>query len=266
GTLLVEIRGKGNIPMINAPAVNWPDAVQAYDPSAKEDIQPEKAPLTGTKHFEYIFTAKDTGDITIPAVKFAFFDPVSQSYKTDSTRAINVRVVPGVKKAEVRKPLIALSPSTRNMWLWIAGGALLTLLVIGWVIFNSRRKHNRIAVPVKKAEALTPAPVPVKRDPLDKARRLLTDAPPAIFIKEVESVTWSEAGEKFNIPPVALNQPQVVMSLRQHGADESTIQSFRDLMHDCEYALYIPGQTFEDLEGILKKAEQFLEKLNEIGY
>lgn len=266
GTLVVAISGKGNIPMINAPAVNWPDAMEAFDPSAKEEIHPDTAPLAGNKQFEYIFTARDTGNIVIPAVRFSFFDPASQTYKTDSTRPINVRVAPGDKKQpQERKPFAALQPSTRNMWLWIAGGALVTLLVIGRVVVRSRARQAASRPPAANPPPATPAiaAFPVKRDPLARARRLLTDASPDMFIKEVEAVIWNEAGERLGIPPVALNQPQVITALRNHGASENTIQSFRDLMRDCETALYIPGQTAEDLQGILTKAEQFVGQLGE---
>ena len=72
-TLIVKIRGKGNIPMINAPSVNWPQGFEAYDPTAKESVHPENAPLSGVKTFEYVFTTKDTGAAIIPAIKFFFF-------------------------------------------------------------------------------------------------------------------------------------------------------------------------------------------------
>ena len=263
-TLLVKIKGKGNIPMINAPSVSWPADLEVYDPSAKEEVHPEVAPLSGTKTFEYVFTPKDTGKVVIPAINFAFFDPASQSYKTDSTGAINLRIVPGTKKIATKssadKPGAGASyPAVGNLVWWIAGGVLLTLLIIAIVVMSNRRNKPAIAKP----QAVTTPAIPVaKVDPLEKARRMHSVSNPGLFIKEVESVVWNEVAEKLHILPVELNQPQVIAALQNRGADEATVQLFKQLMHNLEYALYIPSQTPEDFEDILNKAENFLTLLN----
>lgn len=265
-SLTMAIKGNGNLPMINAPSVEWPTAVEAFDPTAKEDLHPEVAPLSGTKTFEYLFTPKDTGTVVIPPVAFSYFDPRTNSYITDSTRSFSLRVAPGDKKAKAgaaqKRPVIII-PSSQNIWWWVLGGTLVTLLVIGTVILRNR----------KQAAGRKPAPkpvvaevvVPVKPDPLEKARRMLSSANATLFVKEVESVVWNEVGETLGIPPVRLNQPQVVSALQKNAADASTIELFKQVMHDCEYALYIPGQSPEDLRSILDKAERFLSKLNTLS-
>jgi hypothetical protein len=268
-TLLVKIKGRGNIPMINAPSINWPKDFEVYDPTAREEVHPEAAPLSGEKTFEFVFTPKDTGRAEIPGIRFAFFDPVSQSYKTDSTRSIALRILPGTKKparkSESNREIPATYPAAGRIGWWIAGGALLTLLVIAFVVMNNRKNRPVTKAPAKPASAITPAIPVTKPDPLEKARRMLSASNPGIFIKEVESVIWNETGEKLNIPPVALNQPHVIASLQARNAGEDTIQLFKQLMHDFEYALYIPGQSTEDLQDILNKAERFLTRLNAIA-
>ncbi|HYE56532.1 MAG TPA: BatD family protein [Chitinophagaceae bacterium] len=264
--LTVEIRGKGNIPMINAPAVNWPGSVEPFDPTAKEDIHVETAPLNGVKTFEYAFTPKDTGNIIIPPVRFSYFDPATGSYKTDSTRAISLRILPGENKqreTKKDKAIAVLSPSAKNIWLWMGIGAVATLLVIALVVSAGRKKHGKFVATVQPQEP--PAPAAVVRDPLAKAKHMLNNASSKIFVKEVESVVWMEAGEKLKIQPIALNQASVIAELNKRGASESTIQSFRQLMYDCESALYIPGQTSEDLQGILDRAEGFLSELDKLA-
>ncbi|HYC28455.1 MAG TPA: BatD family protein, partial [Chitinophagaceae bacterium] len=263
-TLLVKIKGKGNIPMITAPSINWPNSFDVYDPTAKEEVHPEVAPLTGEKTFEFTFTPKDTGKVQIPGINFSFFDPASRSYKTDSTRAIALRILPGIKKPAKQKrsdsnDAHTIYPGT-NAW-WIIGGILATILI--WIgLMMAIKRHNRS---IGKT-TVKPQPVPVipviKPDPLDKARRMVSVSNSGHFIKEVESVTWNEVGEKLNIPHVSLNQPQVISALQSRGADEDTIQLFKQLMHDLEYALYIPGQSTDDLQDILNKAERFLTRLN----
>lgn len=267
-TLLVKIKGKGNIPMINAPAINWPKDLEVYDPTAKEEVQPEIAPLAGTKTFEYVFTPKDTGKVVIPAIRFAFFDPAAQSYKVDSSSNINLRIVPGTKRSAMKtgdkETKGASYPAIGNLAWWIGGGILLTLLVIAMVILGSRRKKASTIATAAAQPTAAAAVAPVKIDPLEKARRMASADNPQLFIKEVEAVVWNEVAEKLNILPVELNQPRVIASLQARGADEATIQLFKQLMHNLEYALYIPGQTAEDLQGILTKAENFLTLLKAV--
>lgn len=261
--LIVQIKGNGNLPMINAPAINWPSSIEAYDPDAKEDIHPEIAPLSGVKTFEYVFSVKDTGQVILPGVRFSYFDPVAKLYKTDSTKGISLRVLPGekVKHNENKSPALGVTPSTQNMWLWIGSGALLTLLVIAVVVNNNRKRNKR--APVKKA-ATAEVPVMVKRDKLEKAKQLAGGGGASAFVKEVEAAIWNEVGDKLGIPPINLNQREVVSALQQHGADADTVQLFREVMNDCETILYIPGQGTDDRYDVIEKAEKFLERLDHL--
>lgn len=264
--LIVQIKGNGNLPMINAPAINWPSSIEAYDPTAKEEIHPEVAPLSGFKTFEYVFSPRDTGEVMIPAVRFAYFDPVAKSYKTDSTKAFALKVIPGekVKRRENKSPAAGPIPSTQNMWLWIGAGALITLLIITLVVTNNRRRNKAAGITPVKRTAAVQVPVIVKRDKLEKAKQLAGVGGAGAFVKEVETAIWSEVGEKFGIPPIHLNQKEVVAALQQRGADEQTVQLFRDVMNDCETILYIPGQSTEDRYDVIEKAGIFLERLEEL--
>jgi hypothetical protein len=264
--LIVQIKGNGNLPMINAPAINWPSSVEAYDPTAKEEIHPEVAPLSGLKTFEYVFSPRDTGEVMIPAVRFAYFDPASKSYKTDSTKAFALKIIPGekVKRNESKSPAAGPIPSTQNMWLWIGAGALITLLIITLVVTNSRRRNKAAGITPVKRTAAVEVPVIVKRDKLEKAKQLAGVGGAGAFVKEVETAIWNEVGERLAIPPIHLNQREVVTALQQRGANEETVQLFREVMNDCETILYIPGQGTEDRYDVIEKAEMFLERLDHL--
>jgi hypothetical protein len=97
-TLHVVVKGKGNLPVINAPAVDWPAGIEAFDPTAKEDVNKTVVPMSGTKSFDYVFTAKTPGHYTIPAVNFSWFDPSSQTYKTAGSEPLDLQVAPMAKR------------------------------------------------------------------------------------------------------------------------------------------------------------------------
>ena len=87
GNLKVVIAGTGNIQLINAPKINWPDGIDGYDAKIADDIDKLSVPMKGSKTFTYPFTVSNAGIYTIPAVSFSFFDPVSSVYKTLHTDA-----------------------------------------------------------------------------------------------------------------------------------------------------------------------------------
>src|SRR6185295_750308 len=109
-TLHVVISGKGNLPVINAPLLTWPAGIDAFDPSTKEDINKTVAPMTGTKSFDYVFTPRDPGHYTIPAIHIPYFDPASQSYKTAGTEPLDFQVMAGAVKK--RSPAVKAAPAT----------------------------------------------------------------------------------------------------------------------------------------------------------
>jgi hypothetical protein len=140
-TLVLIVSGKGNLPMINAPALHLPRGLESYDPSAKEELNQTVSPIQGRKIFQYVFTANKAGQFTIPPIVFSYFDPQTATYKTDSTTPLLLKVLPG-KGNENRNGVPV--PETDSLWKWIllVTGTLFVLLAAGWVILRSARQKS----------------------------------------------------------------------------------------------------------------------------
>jgi hypothetical protein len=156
-TLHVVVKGKGNLPVIAAPTVNWPADIEPFDPTAKEDVNKTVAPMTGSKSFDYVFTPRTPGHYTIPAVDFPYFDPASQSYKTASSQAMDIQVTPAAKSHNTPRN-IAQQPTpspgfigyARQYGIWIAA-----FLVLGGVTTWFWRQNRRLKkAGEQKADAL----------------------------------------------------------------------------------------------------------------
>jgi hypothetical protein len=147
-TLHVVVKGKGNLPVINAPTVDWPAGIEAFDPTAKEDVNKTVVPMSGTKSFDYVFTAKTPGHYTIPAVNFSWFDPSSQTYKTAGSEPLDLQVAPlaGKSRSSTHPGLTVAVPSAGERlqrfildhleWL------LACLLLSGVIVFFYLRRQN----------------------------------------------------------------------------------------------------------------------------
>ena len=95
GNLKVIISGTGNIQLINAPAILWPEGIEGFEPRATENIDKLSVPIKGEKVFTYPFTISAPGTYTIPAVNFSWFDISSGSYKTISSKPVIISVQKG---------------------------------------------------------------------------------------------------------------------------------------------------------------------------
>ncbi|HTI07861.1 MAG TPA: BatD family protein [Puia sp.] len=97
-TLHVVVKGKGNLPVLAAPAIVWPSGFEAFEPTAKEDVNKTIAPMSGSKSFDYVFVPRTPGHYTLPAVSFSYFDPVSQTYKSAEGQPQDLQVTPAVSQ------------------------------------------------------------------------------------------------------------------------------------------------------------------------
>ncbi|HEY4290691.1 MAG TPA: BatD family protein [Puia sp.] len=97
-TLHVVVRGKGNLPVLTAPTITWPSGFEAFEPTAKEDVNKTVAPMSGSKSFDYVFIPRTPGHYTLPAVSFSYFDPSSQTYKSAEGEPQDLQVTPAVSQ------------------------------------------------------------------------------------------------------------------------------------------------------------------------
>ena len=163
-TLHVVVKGKGNLPVITAPVVDWPAGIDAYDPKAKEDVNKFVAPMSGSKSFDYTFTARDSGNYVIPAVNISYFDPASQTYKSANSEALELKVTPAAKRSHTpASGTVAAAPEEttgiQKDVLEIGVGVLTCIVILlVWQRFNRKNKLAK-AKPEEMAE-VKPEPVP----------------------------------------------------------------------------------------------------------
>lgn len=255
----VILKGEGNMPLITAPQVQWPQGTEGYDPTVKENIDRTVSPIRGTKMFEYSFTAKQAGAVTLPPVEFSYFDPSANAYKTIRTEPVVTTVGKAVKTKQSLSTAVGKeqTPASGINWkklLWLSP---LILLVVLMLLFNRRRKTQS----VKKTIAATPPPVsepePVAApDNFEAAKFALAAVNSQLFYKETGKAVWQLLAEKYNLSSSQLNKPVVVRLLQQTNTSPGTIQLLESVLNDCELALYTPVHTENDMRLTLEKAQQ----------
>lgn len=144
--LRVTVKGSGNLPVINAPQVNWPSGVTAFDPKAKEEINKMAVPLSGSKTFDYIFTTSDPGHYTIPPIAFSYFDPSARAYKRIQSNALDFEVTPAVKRKGLPADLSAAADRKEGLKDLIDRHleSLFAILILSCLAFYLWRQNRRL--------------------------------------------------------------------------------------------------------------------------
>lgn len=93
-TLSLTVSGKGNIkaiPDIRLPAFT---NFRTFDANAATNIEKKDYRVQGSKVFKTVLIPTASGKLSIPPVSFVYFNPGTQSYKTLTTKPIEIEVQP----------------------------------------------------------------------------------------------------------------------------------------------------------------------------
>lgn len=242
--LQVVVKGSGNLPVINAPDINLPQGIEAFDPLVKEDIDKTVYPLSGSKMFTYTFIAQNEGSFTIPAIQFSYFDPASTSYKTLNSDSFKIEVKEGTLKrtnladSNNSAPAKLAPPSqwtflTSPQMLGMIAIILVLLGVIVYLLIKSRKQQEKpTAIPPISEQIFKEENVTISADPLLDARLALMQGNSQTFY-------------------AALNK-----ALREACNVATNKEAFQSIIKECEFALYTPVHEAKDMELLLSKAEK----------
>jgi hypothetical protein len=252
----VVISGSGNLSLLTPPAVKWPKGIDTTEPSVKENVNKYVFPLSGSKTFEYTFAAPDTGDFTIPAIHFPYYEPAAKKYKTASCDAMLVHVLPGVKKTEPDQELVGGETAIRPQFYWFALVVVVILASIVYQVIALTRAKKRDA---KKPATATPVAPKTAADILATAHQALQHEQSLAFYHEVQDVLWNVMATRYNVLPSQMNKYHIAAVLTQKGVSPQVIQNFTTVLDECEWALYTPSHQMQDMAALLTRAEQVVD-------
>jgi len=272
--LKLTIKGKGNLPVVNAPAIQWPTGIENYDATTntKEDIDKTIAPLSGSKTFEYSFIPKQAGNYIIPAVQFSYFDPVSSSYRTVGTRPMSMSVALAknnrssttttVSKSGVKEAANNFTDFLQEHLEWFFAVLILSGLAIYLLMQNRRLKKDQEQVQqaAKVKEEIQLTAIPVVVDPLQEARQLLEAGDYRGFYAELNRALWNAVAGKLNLPASELNKYNISLQLQARGWQHETTTLLKDILNECEMKLYTPDYNTENMQSLLQQAESLLKQ------
>jgi BatD DUF11 like domain len=259
--LSVFVKGTGNLPVINAPAISWPANMESYDVSNKENIDKTVAPLGGTKTYSYSFICTKPGKYILPPVKMSYFDPAAKSYKTIESDPLDLTVKASIKKKPVKHRDTPAQTNQSNWTRYALWGSAF-LLLAGATFFIIRESKKDALLKVEKAKRLAELEkaknVPEVIDPLNESRQLMQAGDFSKFYASVNRAIWKSVSDKLQLPASELNKLNIATGLRSIGWSDEDIIQLKNVLNECEMKLYTPEYNTSDMQRVLSAAEKIV--------
>lgn len=268
-TIKLKISGNGNIKLIKNPEIKFPADFEVYDPKVENNFTNTTAGVSGTKTIEYLAIPRHSGTFTIPPIEFSYFDTKSKTYKTLKSESFTLNVAKGaVGEEEGNAPIVnnftnkesvkMLGSDIRHISMndfqlhkptpfffgtWGFAFAYIIPLVIVMLVFWFFRKQAKENADIIKVRNRKANKIAQKR--LRTAEKYLKEQKKEEFYSELLKAIWGYLCDKLSIPQAQLNKDNVENELRKHNLEEDSIQDFMQVLNNCEFAQYAPGENIE---------------------
>ena len=261
-TLKLNITGIGNLKLIKAPEVKFPEDFEIYDPKVDNQFRLTSTGLSGSQTIEYLAIPRNAGNYRIPALKFSYFDTKTKSYKTLTTESYDLQVDKGdgtatqtVSNFNNKEDLRILNEDIRfikqndvklrprggyffnSLAYWMFYIIPLATLIFLFIIYRRQIAENANITKMKNKKANK---VALKR--MKEAGKLLADGNCDQFYDEVLKALWGYTGDKLSISSSMLSKDNIEGKLLEHQVPQDVINDFIDILNTCEFARFAPGE------------------------
>lgn len=285
-TIRLNVKGSGNMKLINTPEVEWPIDFETYDAKVTDNFKLTTSGLTGSKSFEYLAVPRHPGKFTIPGTKFIYFDTSTRTYKTITTESYTINVKKGkgggnskaVDFSNNQQDVDELNQDIRFIKLsdghvvkqgdsffyswryWICYLLQLVLFALAIGLGYKRVKENANVAKSRGKKANKKA---VKR--MKTANKLLAEKKQNEFYDEVMRALWGYIADKLNMPQESLNKDNIQSELSAKSVPQELTDQFIKTLNDCEFARYAPGSDVDaQMESVYQSAIETISKIEDV--
>lgn len=263
-TFRITIYGTGNLKLITAPDLVFPEGFDSYPPQIVDETTITEDGVSGSISFDYTLVPREVGKFEMPKVNFVFFDPQKGEYQTITAKAFQLNVKKGTKsdaaveyEKKMRKEDIrgiklgeAHLVATANYYWW---GTWKTYLALAIVITLG------IGIPVA-AKRFDIRAVNLPGSPHDKMGRKAikqmlklksTRKPeqPRETYNDLNQILRCYFSERMTMPVNELNTERILNYLKETcHADENLTIKVKRLLDNCEMSSYAPVEMMADAQ------------------
>lgn len=280
-TVKIVISGTGNLKLVSAPEVKFPEDFEIYDPKTENNFRLTNGGLSGSQVIEYLAIPRNAGTYKIPPVTFSYFDIKSQSYRTLTTEEYVLHVAKGEGNAGQtianftnKEDLQILNEDIRfikqgevslkqkgHFFFGSLGYCLCYLIpfLIFITVFIIYRKQIAANANVARTRTKKANKVAVKR--MKQAGKLLAANQKESFYDEVLKALWGYVSDKLSIPVSRLSKDNVEEALHNYGVSAELIKEFLNALNECEFARYAPGDAAQAMDKVYAASIEVISKM-----
>lgn len=281
--LTVTVSGRGNLKLIEPPVIDFPPDFEVYDPKITADIKNTVNGATGSKKFEYIMIPRHAGKFRISPVKFVYFDPQSEAYKTLRTPAVNIEVARGEDSGSVpvvsglsKEALRVLGKDIRYIynqpfklrkadhtlldetWYGLTWIILTFLFVLLFIVHRVLRKQRDDVRQLKNRRANR-----VAKKRLRTAGTLLAKGEETRFHEEILRALWGYLSDKLGLPVSDLSREKAGRILKSYHVPDEQVERLIFVLDQCEFARYAPEGKKMQNDKLYREAIQVITELEQ---
>lgn len=255
--LEVSVSGKGNLKLFTLPKPIVPSALEMYDPAHNENVQTPVTGMVGKISDKYTIIPQFKGKYTIKPIAFSYYDLVSKSYKTITSKEITIDVAegdgtfvantPSANKQTIQKKEVFQFNKLKTEFVsasredFLGSGLFYSLLfapllLIPIVMIARKQKEAKDADVVGNRVRNNNRLV---KKYLSEAKKQMGEK--VLFYMAMEKALHNFLKAKLNIETVEMSKDNIIELLQQRNASEQSISQFMELMNDCEFARYAPA-------------------------
>ena len=270
-SIRVTISGVGNMKLITAPKLNLGSDFDVYTPKRTEKTELTAEGIKGTINYDYVVVPRQKGNYTLPIIKFGYFDISENRYETVETAPIDFKVEQGANAAVSSEEFVSGdirdihrgSYSVASGFFDVRNTTYYLLYLFGLIVFVAlfaylkRSEHfkNNISLLLrKKAKRLA-------YNNLKQAESLMKLNKTSEFYDELTNALQKYISNRFSIPMSEFKIEQVQDKLQEQGIAKELITEFSDVMSQCEFARFAPGDPHENMENLLRRASEIITKI-----
>jgi len=255
----VEVTGKGNLKLFQLPKPELPSALEVYEPEFDESVRTSVSGMQGKVANNYTVVPSFRGKYPIPSISFSYFNPKTGQYNTLNSDEITINVMEGPEDTnasiaanksnqklvvptgkqfhfiKVKPNLTSIGANyffgSNKFYVLLLAPLLLIPLFI--VLYRKRKEKEQDVVgnKVKKANRLA-------RKYLSTAKKELGNE--ANFYIALEKALHNYLKAKLKIETSEFSKEKITSLLTSKKVNETTTESFINLLKNCELARYSP--------------------------
>ena len=278
-SLRLVVSGVGNMKLMKAPVVRWPKDFESYDPKTNDKTRVGINGASGNVVYDYTAVPRHGGRYTIPPVEFCYFDTGSKTYRTlrtDSFHLAVAKTAPGsLRRTTNKEDLTVLNSDIRyiktasaklktrgatffgsSTYVLTYVGVLALFLLMVAVFYRQAKANANVA----RRRGKKASKAASRR--LKSASQLLRKGQAKAFYEEVTHALWGYVGDKLNLPVAELSKDNVGQQMAERGVSQESIQRFLDVLGDCEFAQYAPGDPSATMDKLYADATEVINQLD----